>query len=89
VFVCPSRTDTFGVVMLEANACGLPVAAYPVTGPIDVVEAGVNGVLDEDLGKAAVAALRLDRQTCIHHAHAHTWAKCAQTVLDHLAPIAR
>jgi len=89
VFVFPSRTDTFGVVMLEANACGLPVAAYPVTGPIDVVEAGVNGVLDDDLGKAAVAALRLDRQTCIHHAHAHTWAKCAQTVLDHLAPIAR
>ncbi len=50
VFVFPSRTDTFGLVNLEAMACGVPVAAYPVTGPIDVVEDGVTGALDVDLG---------------------------------------
>ncbi|MEX0871746.1 MAG: glycosyltransferase family 1 protein, partial [Aquisalimonadaceae bacterium] len=50
VFVFPSRTDTFGLVMLEAMASGLPVAAFPVTGPVDVVIDGVTGVLDEDLG---------------------------------------
>ena len=57
VFVFPSRTDTFGLVMLEAMACGTPVAAYPVIGPADVVTPGVTGVLDEDLGAAALAAL--------------------------------
>ena len=64
VFVFPSRTDTFGLVMLEAIACGTPVAAYPVTGPIDVIAAGVSGVLDEDLRQAALAALKLDREGC-------------------------
>ena len=53
VFVFPSRTDTFGLVLLEAMACGVPVAAYPVTGPIDVVVRGVTGVLSEDLRAAA------------------------------------
>lgn len=53
VFVFPSRTDTFGLVMLEAMACGTPVAAYPVTGPIDVVQDGYSGALDEDLTRAA------------------------------------
>ena len=62
VFVFPSRTDTFGLVLLEAMACGVPVAAYPVTGPIDVVVNGVTGVLSEDLGTAALAALDLDRR---------------------------
>jgi glycosyltransferase involved in cell wall biosynthesis len=64
VLVFPSRTDTFGLVMLEAIACGTPVAAYPVTGPIDVLAPGVTGVLDEELAKAARAALALDRSTC-------------------------
>ena len=59
VFVFPSRTDTFGLVLLEAMACGVPVAAYPVTGPIDVVVPGVTGVLSEDLRAAALAALHL------------------------------
>ena len=85
VFVFPSRTDTYGVVMLEANACGLPVAAYPVTGPIDVVKHGVTGVLDEDLAKAAVAALAVDPAGCVAHARENTWAACAQVVLDNLA----
>jgi glycosyltransferase involved in cell wall biosynthesis len=57
VFVFPSRTDTFGLVLLEAMACGVPVAAYPVTGPQDVVTDGVNGMLDEDLRTAALAAM--------------------------------
>ena len=51
-FVFPSRTDTFGLVMLEAISCGTPVAAFPVTGPVDVVVDGVNGALDADLGRA-------------------------------------
>ena len=57
IMVFPSRTDTFGLVNLEAMACGVPVAAYPVTGPIDVIEDGVTGALDEDLGRAAHACV--------------------------------
>lgn len=87
VFVFPSRTDTYGVVMLEANASGLPVAAYPVTGPIDVVRAGVNGVLDEDLGAACRLALDLDRAACRRHAESMSWERCARILLDNLAPI--
>ncbi len=85
VFVFPSLTDTFGVVMLEANACGLPVAAFPVTGPVDVVIEGRNGALDEDLRAAALKSLEIDRQGCIDHAHTMTWARCAEMVLDNLA----
>lgn len=73
VFVFPSRTDTFGLVNLEAMACGLPVAAYPVTGPIDVVEDGLTGCLDEDLGRAAQRALVLDPQACRAHALRSSW----------------
>ena len=64
VFVFPSLTDTYGVVLLEALACGTPVAAYPVTGPKDVIVSGRVGVLDEDLGRAARAALNIDRGAC-------------------------
>lgn len=85
VFVFPSKTDTFGVVMLEANACGLPIAAYPVTGPIDVVLQGQTGYVYKDLRQAAIDALKLDKQPCIAYAHRNSWAKCAQTVIDHLA----
>ena len=73
VFVFPSRTDTFGLVLLEAMACGVPVAAYPVTGPIDVVADGVTGVLDEDLRVAALAALTIDPEACREHALEHSW----------------
>ena len=85
VFVFPSRTDTYGNVMLEANACGLPVAAYPVTGPIDVVRPGVTGVLSEDLAAAAIAARDIDPAGCIAHARDNTWARCAAMVFDHAA----
>ena len=84
VFVFPSRTDTFGLVMLEAMACGTPVAAYPVTGPIDVVSAGVTGMLDDDLGRAARAALAIDRDGCARAARAWTWERASAQFLAHL-----
>ncbi len=71
VFAFPGRTDTFGLVLLEALACAVPVAAYPVTGPIDVIQNGTTGVLDEDLRTAALAALELDPAKCRTFALTH------------------
>lgn len=85
VFVFPSRTDTFGLVLLEAMACGVPVAAYPVTGPIDVVVNGVTGILDDDLRRAALAALALDPEACRTHALRHSWEAATQQFLNALA----
>lgn len=85
VFVFPSRTDTFGLVLLEAMACGVPVAAYPVTGPADVVIQGVTGVLDDDLRRAALAALALDPGACRRHALAHSWEAATRQFLSALA----
>lgn len=85
-FVFPSKTDTFGLVMLEAMACGLPVAALPVNGPIDVVENGVVGVLDHDLRAACHGALKLDRRDCRRFAEARSWAASTQQFACHLAP---
>jgi glycosyltransferase involved in cell wall biosynthesis len=85
VFVFPSRTDTFGLVLLEAMACGVPVAAYPVTGPIDVVTQGVTGALNEDLRAAALAALKLDANQCRAYALANTWETATRQFLSHLA----
>jgi hypothetical protein len=73
VMVFPSRTDTFGLVNLEAMACGVPVAAYPVTGPIDVIEDGVTGALDNDLAAAARRALKLDPGACRTRALKSGW----------------
>jgi glycosyltransferase involved in cell wall biosynthesis len=84
VFVFPSKTDTFGIVLLEALASGLPVAAYPVTGPSDVVGKEGIGVLDEDLGKAALAALDVSRERCRDYALAHGWRDSAQQFLDNI-----
>jgi len=89
VFVFPSKTDTFGVVLLEAGACGLPVAAYPVTGPIDVVAPGRSGCLDKDLRAACLGALRLSRDAAVQHARHFTWQRCADIALKHFAPIHR
>jgi glycosyltransferase involved in cell wall biosynthesis len=75
-------------VMLEAMACGVPVAAFPVTGPVDVVEHGVTGILSEDLGAAALAALDLDRDRCRAEALKHTWAESSRQFSDNLVPAA-
>lgn len=85
VFVFPSRTDTFGMVLLEAMACGLPVAAYPVMGPLDVVGASGAGALDEDLRAAALAALDISRAAARAHALSFTWENCARQFLDNIA----
>jgi glycosyltransferase involved in cell wall biosynthesis len=82
VFVFPSRTDTFGIVLLEAMASGLPVAAYPVTGPMDVVIDGVTGALDEDLGKAALRALEMDRTACRRQAERFSWRECTRQFIE-------
>lgn len=88
VLVFPSRTDTFGLVMLEALASGLPVAAYPVSGPLDVIESSGAGVLDQDLRVAALKALAISRATCRVHALKFTWSACARQFLDQLCPAA-
>ncbi|MBB2494958.1 glycosyltransferase family 4 protein [Aquipseudomonas ullengensis] len=77
VLVFPSRTDTYGLVMLEALACGTPVAAFPVPGPLDVLEPGVTGVMGEDLQQACLAALQLDRGQCAEHAARQSWRASA------------
>lgn len=84
VFVFPSRTDTFGIVLLEAMASGLPVAAFPVTGPIDLVRSGVGGVLSENLLDAALAALRVNRQTVRREAERYSWSASARIFLSNL-----
>lgn len=84
VFVFPSRTDTFGLVLLEAMASGLPVAAFPVTGPIDVVRDGVTGILDENLAEAAKKALHLDRHATRAHAENYSWSRVADQFVSNI-----
>ena len=86
VLVFPSRTDTFGLVMIEAAACGTPVAAYPVTGPVDVLTPR-TGVMDDDLAAAIRGALTLDRGDCAAAASVFTWAASADQFLAALRPI--
>jgi len=86
VMVFPSRTDTFGLVNLEAMACGVPVAAYPVAGPIDVVEDGVTGALDQDLQAAALRALKIDPAACRERALRSGWDACSREFEMNLVP---
>jgi glycosyltransferase involved in cell wall biosynthesis len=88
VFVFPSRTDTFGIVQLEALACGVPVAAYPVTGPRDVVGGHAVGVLDGDLRRACLEALAVSRDACRAYALQHTWEMSARQFLGHARTVA-
>ena len=85
-FVFPSLTDTFGLVLLEALACGVPVAAFPVAGPADVVGASGSGVLDHDLRRAALGALEVPRSAARAHAMTFSWERVARIFLGHLAP---
>ena len=87
VLVFPSLTDTFGIAMIEALACGVPVAAFPVPGPIDVIEPGVSGVLNSDLAVAIAGALCLSRAGCAAAARAFTWEAATAQFLEGLAPI--
>lgn len=88
VLVFPSRTDTFGLVMIEALACGTPVAAFPVAGPLDVLDEDV-GRMDEDLGAAIAAALGRDRAACVRYAQRFSWPASARQFVSALAPLDR
>lgn len=84
IFVFPSRTDTFGNVMVEAMACGLPVAALPVPGPLDVIGRSGAGALDEDLRAACLAALAIPREAALAHAKTFTWAESARQFIGNI-----
>ncbi len=87
VFVFPSRTDTFGVVQLEALACGVPVAAFPVMGPRDVVGGRPIGVLDENLRAACLGALTLSREACREFALTCSWETSARQFIAHVSRV--
>jgi glycosyltransferase involved in cell wall biosynthesis len=89
VFVFPSRTDTFGLVLLEALASGVPVAAFPAAAPRDVIGEAPVGKLDEDLRRACLEALECSRSDCRDFALGMTWRASAQTFLDHVTQAAR
>ncbi len=88
LFVFPSKTDTFGLVMIEALACGLPVAAYPVTGPVDIITRPELGALNDDLGRAIERAMASgDPAACVAEGRRYTWANCTSQFLANLVPI--
>jgi len=88
VFVFPSRTDTFGLVLLESLASGVPVAAYPVPGPLDVIDGSGAGCLDEDLAAAVGRAMGISAEVCRAHAETYSWENSARQFLGNLQPVA-
>ena len=86
VFIFPSLTDTFGLVLLEALACGVPVAAYPVAGPLDVIGDAPVGCLHADLAVAVKVALSASPEACRAHAERYSWEASMQQFLEHIAP---
>jgi glycosyltransferase involved in cell wall biosynthesis len=87
VFVFPSKTDTFGLVLLEALASGLPVAAFPVTGPRDVIGNAPVGALNDDLQVACLSALQISPQACLEFAANHTWETSARSFIENITNI--
>ena len=86
VFVFPSKTDTFGLVNIESMACGTPVAAFPVNGPIDIIPGSGAGVVDEDLRRACLACLDLERESARQHASKYSWDASAKHFFSLLTP---
>lgn len=78
VFVFPSKTDTFGIVLIEALAAGLPIAAYKVPGPIDITGGTEIDTLDDDLKTSALKAIKIDKEKCRQFARQYTWEECAK-----------
>jgi len=87
VFVFPSRTDTYGVVQLEALACGVPVAAFPVTGPLDVIADNPIGALNEDLRTACLDALKMSREACRDFALTRSWDNSAKQFIANVSRV--
>src|SRR5262249_26950955 len=88
LFVFPSRTDTFGLVIVEALASGLPVAAYPVTGPKDILSSDRLGAMDENLQRAVAKSLAMgDPDACVEHGRTFTWESCTNQFLANLEPL--
>lgn len=86
VFVFPSKTDTFGLVIIEAMATGTPVAAYPVTGPVDIIPDSNAGIVDDDLKSACLKCLELDREDAVSHAQNYSWENVSQVFFEYLTP---
>jgi glycosyltransferase involved in cell wall biosynthesis len=84
VFCFPSKTDTFGIVMIEAMSLGCPVAGYPVAGPIDVIESDVNGYMDENFENAILKCLSLDRHKVYVSSFKWTWENCWKIFKENL-----
>ncbi len=89
VFVFPSLTDTFGLVLLEALACGVPVAGYPVPATQDVIQDRRVGVLDHDLGQAAMKALQLNPRDCRRYAQRYSWQECSRQFVSNLTAMVK
>lgn len=88
LFVFPSKTDTFGLVVIEALACGVPVAAFPATGPVDIITHESLGACDGDLGQAVTRALQTgDRESCIAESKKYTWENCTRQFESNLVPV--
>ena len=87
IFVFPSRTDTFGIVMLDALACGVPVAAFPIQGPIDVLIDNQTGCMRENLQEAFYGALELNGEDCRQQALNYSWQNCSAQFLNNLVPV--